>query len=295
MPEAKAKTKTHLIGGFFGGLTSAVILQPLDLLKTRVQQQRGNTFWSTLKNLDYPGQLWRGTLPSAIRTSLGSALYLTSLNIMRSTVAKTNHSKDLSKSSALPQLSTYENLFTGALARGSVGFLTMPITVIKVRFESTLYSYKSLAEATKHIYKTENIRGFFRGFSPTLIRDAPYSGIYILLYEKAKLIIPKILHGSLIKTDEQGRYLTSTSTVVNATSAILSASLATTITAPFDTIKTRMQLEPKKYTSFTGTIKSIIRHESFMMLFSGLSMRLSRKAMSAGIAWGIYEELIKIK
>lgn len=293
-----ASSTGHLIGGFAGGLSSAVALQPLDLLKTRFQQTKGGTLWQTVKSLDTPWQLWRGTLPSAIRTSVGSALYLSSLNLMRTALAKrkqfdTADSVVTGKSSNLPQLSMYENLVTGAFARGTVGYITMPITIIKVRYESTLYNYKSIAEAAKSIAAQEGIRGFFRGFGPTCLRDAPYSGLYVLLYEKLKHTRPTILPKSLLQLDSEGRYTAYTSTAINSTSAILSASMATTVTAPFDTIKTRMQLEPTKFKTFWSTLTTIVTQEHPIKIFSGLSMRLTRKALSAGIAWGIYEELIK--
>ncbi|CCE62506.1 hypothetical protein TPHA_0C03540 [Tetrapisispora phaffii CBS 4417] len=299
MSEKVTRNRTHLLGGFLGGLTSAVALQPLDLLKTRIQQQKTNTLWSVFKSFDSPSQLWRGTLPSALRTSIGSALYLTSLNVMRTTLVKQkswNHQSQLvtNKSSLLPHLSVYENLLTGAFARGVVGFITMPITVIKVRYESTLYNYKSINDSIKDIYKTDHIKGFFRGLLPTIIRDAPYAGIYVLLYEKAKEITPSLVPLKLLNDRNNGHFSSTTSTLINSSSAILAASLATTITAPFDTIKTRMQLQPNLFPSFLKAGMIIIQKENLRQLFSGLSMRLSRKAMSAGIAWGIYEELIKI-
>lgn len=298
----KPRNSSHLIGGFFGGLTSAVALQPLDLLKTRIQQEKKATLWKSLKDIDNPLQLWRGTLPSALRTSIGSALYLSCLNIMRSSLAKKRHAVSSSindsntvynKSSSLPRLTMYENLLTGAFARGLVGYITMPITVIKVRYESTLYNYSSLKEAINHIYTKEGLFGFFRGFGATCLRDAPYAGLYVLLYEKSKQLLPMVLPTRFIHYNPEGEFTTYTSTTVNTTSAVLSASLATTVTAPFDTIKTRMQLEPSKFTSSFKTFASIIKNENVLKLFSGLSMRLARKALSAGIAWGIYEELVK--
>lgn len=296
MSEGPAKTKasSHLIGGFVGGLCSAVTLQPLDLLKTRLQQSKNITLWAAFKQADSIQSLWRGTLTSAIRTSVGSALYLSSLNVMRTALASSKKGGTLvSKSSKLPQLTMYENLLAGALARGLVGYITMPVTVLKVRYESTLYKYNSISEATRDIYFKEGIRGFFRGFGPTCLRDAPYSGLYVLLYEKSKVLIPKLLPGKMIRYESNGSFTTYTSTTINALSAVSSASLATTVTAPFDTIKTRMQLEPSKFTSFLRTFLMIVREENPMQLFSGLSMRLARKALSAGIAWGIYEELVK--
>ncbi|KAH3683164.1 hypothetical protein WICPIJ_005861 [Wickerhamomyces pijperi] len=296
----KQKNYSHLVGGFLGGLTSSVILQPFDLIKTRLQQQNGNTLKATIKGIKSYKELWRGTLPSALRTSIGSGLYLSSLNIFRTTLANAklhkqthkDHAAQLS-SSSLPKLSMAENLMTGSLTRGFVGWLTMPITIIKVRYESTMYNYKSITEAAKSIKQTEGIRGFFSGFLATAARDAPYAGLYVLLYEKLKLVVPKVILIEESRGNSGTVFNTSTSALINSISAFTAASLATTITAPFDTIKTRMQLNPTRFRKFTQTGLHILRNEKAMRLFDGLSLRLTRKAFSAGIAWGIYEEIIK--
>ncbi|CAR25076.1 Hem25p [Lachancea thermotolerans CBS 6340] len=287
---------SHLVGGFVGGLTSAVVLQPFDLLKTRLQQSKNSNLMDVVHSIKSPKQLWKGTLPSALRTSVGSALFLSTLNIVRSAIADRRVRGLASKngsSSFLPQLSMYENLLSGAITRAAVGVATMPITVLKVRFESTMYDYSSLGEAARHIYKSEGIRGLFSGCGATILRDAPYAGIYVLFYEQSKMQIPKILPSALIVRDDNGSFSTKTSTIVNCLAAFSSASLATSITAPFDTIKTRMQLNPSKFPSFGKTLTTILKKERPKNLFDGLSLRLTRKALSAGIAWGIYEELVK--
>lgn len=278
---------------------SSITLQPLDLLKTRLQQEHGTSVWQAIKELKSVSQLWRGTLPSAMRTSIGSALYLSMLNLMRTFIAQRDNSLSdvpavFSHSSKLPQLSIQANLITGAVARGTVGYLTMPITVLKVRFESTNYNYSSLTQATKDIIQKEGFTGFFRGYGSTCLRDAPYSGLYVLLYEKFKQWIPLwIIPNSLKQYNHDGTFATPLATFINSSSAMCSASLATIATAPFDTIKTRIQLQPLKFRNLYQTFCHIIKHESPSKLFSGLSLRLTRKAFSAGIAWGIYEELIK--
>lgn len=290
---SNTKNSSHFIGGFCGGLTSAICLQPFDLLKTRLQQQSNDGLIRTIKELGNIKELWRGTLPSALRTSIGSALYLSCLNYMRTSIAIRNHEYGMNKSSMLPQLTMGENLVTGAVSRGIVGYITMPITVIKVRYESTMFRYNSLQDAIIDINKREGYRGFFKGFGATCLRDTPYSGIYVLLYEKSKQIMPKYIIPKRMIKYEGEQYSTSTSTMINSIGAIVSASLATSITAPFDTIKTRMQLEPKKFTNSYKTFNIIIREERINNLFRGLSMRLARKSLSAGIAWSIYEELVK--
>lgn len=167
-----------------------MILQPFDLLKTRLQQNKSSNLLDVVRSIETPGQLWKGTLPSALRTSVGSALFLSTLNIVRSAIADKRVKGIAGKngsSSFLPQLSMYENLISGAITRAAVGVATMPITVLKVRFESTMYNYKSLGEAATHIYRSEGIRGLFSGCGATVMRDAPYAGLYVLFYEQSKL------------------------------------------------------------------------------------------------------------
>ncbi|OWB75202.1 hypothetical protein B5S31_g5067 [[Candida] boidinii] len=301
------KTSRHLIAGFTGGLVSAVTLQPLDLLKTRVQQSGSNSIIGVFKELSSFKQLWRGTLPSALRTSVGSALYLSSLNFIRSHISTVKISASASASSvasklsinknissSLPKLSNIENLATGMFARGLVGFITMPITILKIRFESDIYQYKSISQGFKSIFKEEGINGFFRGFWATCARDAPYAGLYVLFYEQLKSILPAVMYKININESNNNNNNISRSAIINSLSAATAAAIATTITAPFDTIKTCMQLNSNKYKSLIGTTKTLISNEGLFRLFDGLSLRLIRKACSAGIAWCIYEELIKL-
>lgn len=186
----KAHPTFHFLAGLGSGVSSAVLLQPADLLKTRVQQSGATTLTQTLRTiLSGPNpisSLWRGTVPSALRTGFGSALYFTSLSSLRQIVANTNASAAAAKnvagggsgqdairrSTVLPKLNNTQNLLTGATARVLAGFVLMPMTVIKVRYESSYYAYKSLGGATSSIFKTEGIKGFFSGFGATAIRDA---------------------------------------------------------------------------------------------------------------------------
>ena len=80
--------------------------------------------------------------------------------------------------------------------------------------------------------------------------------------------------------------------VINSVAAVLAASTCTTITAPFDAIKTRLQLTNE--TSMMKAMKTLIHEEGGVRnLFRGLLLRLGRKGISAGISWCIYEEIIK--
>lgn len=74
----------------------------------------------------------------------------------------------------------------GITARTMCGCLLIPITVVKTRFESGVYRYENMGQALRLIYRQEGIRGLSSGLAPTLLRDAPYSGLYLMFYTQLK-------------------------------------------------------------------------------------------------------------
>lgn len=309
----KAHPTFHFVAGLCSGISSAVLLQPADLLKTRVQQSGAHTLRQTLRAiLDGPhpiASLWRGTVPSALRTGFGSALYFTTLSSLRSLVAKnslgastiTGGAPSVSSSDAvsrrstvLPKLSNTQNLLTGATARVLAGFILMPMTVIKVRYESNYYNYKSLGSATSSIYRAEGVRGFFTGFGATAIRDAPYAGLYVVFYEASKTWLNKAFTttSGTGKADAGDVSSMLSGTSINAASGVLAASTATAITNPFDAVKTRLQLMPKKYGNMFRCTRMMLVEDGMRSFFDGLALRMGRKALSSALAWTVYEELI---
>ncbi|KAL4787240.1 mitochondrial carrier domain-containing protein [Aspergillus varians] len=313
-----SKTTFHFGAGLLSGLTSSILLQPADLLKTRVQQSHHHaSLLSTVKTIISSPKpirnLWRGTLPSALRTGFGSALYFTSLNSLRQSLAAPTilTSPDNAKGtalpssqtpcpspslSALPKLSNTANLATGAAARVAAGFVMMPVTVLKVRYESDYYAYRSLYSAGRDIMRTEGLRGLFAGFGATAARDAPYAGLYVLFYEQLKRYLASATAKAPInprspsEVDQKSKPQSSSS--INFVSGGLAASFATAITNPFDAVKTRLQLMPAKYGNMMLAVRLMIQEDGVRSLFGGLGLRITRKALSSALAWTVYEELI---
>jgi len=324
---SRTPTAFHFLAGLFTGSLSALLLQPADLLKTRVQQSRGSSLSSNLRaifaqpNSTVVQELWRGTLPSVIRTGFGSALYFTSLNALRTGVARSQAAAALLKqeqggvgtlradataarasSSALPKLSNTVNLATGAAARATAGMVMMPITVLKVRFESSMVRYPSLLSAGRDIFRTSGTRGFFAGYGATLVRDAPYAGLYVLFYERLKGAVATVLPvgGSSNAAGSGGQVGEAVlpaslygAARVNFVAGCLAAGMATAVTNPFDAVKTRLQLMPGRYKNMVVAVTTMVREEGPRSLFDGLGLRVARKAMSSALAWTIYEELVR--
>jgi solute carrier family 25 protein 38 len=247
-----------------------------------------------------------------IRTGFGSALYFGMLNSMRTYAARlpslpvaaglANSSGagvgagKANTSSALPKLGNVANLASGAAARVAAGFIMNPVTVLKVRYESSYYNYTSLAGAAKHILSQEGARGFFAGFGATAVRDAPYAGLYVLVYEQAKAKMGELKQAAAVveRGAEALHVPTATSAAgTNFVSGVVAAVSATTITNPFDAIKTRLQLMPAKYGNMVQAAGMMLREEGVRSMFAGLSLRIGRKAISSALAWTVYEEMIR--
>lgn len=60
--------------------------------------------------------------------------------------------------------------------------------------QSGRYGYESIYSALRSIYHSEGYRGLFSGLTATLLRDAPFSGIYLMFYNQTKNIV---LHGTV--------------------------------------------------------------------------------------------------
>jgi solute carrier family 25 protein 38 len=187
------------LAGSFSGTCSTILFQPLDLVKTRIQQTSsaqvsicatGETggrlvvpgpkpsIYSTLRvviaNENISG-LWRGITPSITRTVPGVGLYFASLHWL-----KTKFGGDTEKPHPL------QAICLGMAARTVAGCVMIPITVLKTRFESGQYNYTKMSSALLEIYSREGVRGLCCGLTPTLVRDAPYSGLYLMFYTQLK-------------------------------------------------------------------------------------------------------------
>jgi len=296
-----------------------VLLQPIDLLKTRVQQSGSHSLTAALAEIREAPRLlpalWRGAVPSALRTGFGSAIYFTTLNKIRENAARipllaatpaaastafqnaTGAGASSATSSSLPKLSNTGNLMAGAVARSLAGFILMPLTVLKVRYESSFYKYDSLLGAARDIGSKEGMRGFFAGFGATAIRDAPYAGLYVLFYEQSKKRLSALYDDNTPENTHNGGEAkmmgVSRAAGINFASGVSSGIVCSVISNPFDAVKTRIQLEPGRYRNMMHATQRMVGEEGFRALWDGLALRMSRKALSSALAWTVYEELIR--
>ncbi|KAG1681317.1 hypothetical protein FOA52_007363 [Chlamydomonas sp. UWO 241] len=221
------------LSGTLSGMAIGALLQPLDVVRTRMQgdaarglaPQRGAT--GTLMEIvgtGGVGSLWRGTGPSVLRMGLGVGVHM----ILVEKAAA--HLTRPGENGQPAQLSAGSAALAGGGARALVSTCMCPVTVIKTRMEYTGKDgvrYKSTAHAFSTIIRTEGIRGLFRGVVPTVLTNAPFSGLYYMMYTQLK---------RELAADDRPQF------AVNFVSGAVAGAGSTLATQPTDVLRTRMQL-----------------------------------------------------
>ncbi|KAJ1795499.1 hypothetical protein LPJ59_004305, partial [Coemansia sp. RSA 2399] len=226
--------------------------------------------------------LWRGTVPSLIRNAPGTSLYFYFLNHTKHLCLALEHR--ISGDSSRTKLSSMSNMAVGASSRAMAGFLLMPGTLLKVHYESSLYKYAGIMGAVNEIWRSGGARGFFVGAIPTAIRDAPYAGLYMLMYEAIKA---KEREYALKRSVDLAE------TTVTMFAGVMAGLSASYLTQPFDLVKTRMQLRPAEYPTVRYSFAKILREESFVGFFRGISLRVLRKGIQASLVFTLYEWVVR--
>ncbi|XP_026952889.1 mitochondrial glycine transporter isoform X1 [Sagmatias obliquidens] len=173
-----------------------------------------------------------------------------------------------------------ESVILGVGSRSVAGVCMSPITVIKTRYESGRYGYESIYAALRSICHSEGYRGLFSGLTATLLRDAPFSGIYLMFYNQTKNIV---LHDQLD---------TVLVPVVNFSCGVFAGILASLVTQPADVIKTHMQLSPMKFRWIGQAVTLIFKDYGLRGFFQGGVPRALRRTLMAAMAWTVYEEMM---
>ncbi|KAL2100931.1 hypothetical protein ACEWY4_002692 [Coilia grayii] len=265
--------------GSLSGTCSTLLFQPLDLVKTRLQTlnhsvQPGSArvgmmtvFLSVVKTDKLIG-LWKGVSPSFVRTIPGVGIYFSTYFSFKQHF--------FSEKGPRP----HEAMLLGGGARVVAGVCMLPVTVIKTRFESGRYNYSSVLGALRSVCQTEGPRALFSGLAATLLRDAPFSGLYLMFYSQSKNALPKEIS------------LSSYAPLGNFSCGVVAGVLASLVTQPADVVKTHMQVCPHLYKRTSDAVCLIYREHGLCGFFRGAVPRCLRRTMMAAMAWTVYEQLM---
>lgn len=309
----------HMVAGVLGGLTSTLVLHPLDLLKVRFAVADGqssikknyknisNAFSTIVKEEGIKG-LYKGVAPNCLGAGTAWGLYFLFYNSVK---------KRMAESSSQSHLGPFKHMAAGACAGALTTAITNPIWVVKTRLclqygnvnettttlganaaaansatSTTSQSagllpenkrYSGTWDALKKVYKYEGVTGLYRGFIPGLL-GVSHGAIQLAAYEEMKRIY--LTRYNLPRDHNLG-------TIQYLSCAALSKLLAASITYPYQVIRARLQDQHVNYGGVIDVVKRTWRYESYLGFYKGFSAYMLHVTPNICIVFFIYETVTK--
>lgn len=285
MAPQKQSVAVDAAAGMCAGLVEVSAMQPLDLLKTRIQS-------STVGNL-YSGTSTLGAFTNVVRTEGVLALYKGTVPMLTAVVPRvTLQYLGLGlfqpRFEQLTWLPVPASVATG-ICTGIVQavLLVTPLELIKVRQQTQIgldrskLKYTGQLSTLNLIVKEEGITALWKGLLPTAVRQAWGLMIKFTFYLEFK----KAFERWNKSRGHEGPMPDWQPGAAGGMSNIIVGIL----NAPPDTVKTRMQDRSANYKSTWDCVRSMIRNEGVLSLFKGAWLRVLRIAPGGAIQFASYE------
>uniref|UniRef100_A0A672QB98 Calcium-binding mitochondrial carrier protein Aralar1-like n=1 Tax=Sinocyclocheilus grahami TaxID=75366 RepID=A0A672QB98_SINGR len=254
-------TKNKFTLGSIAGATGATAVYPIDLVKTRMQNQRStgsfvgelmykNSFDCAKKVLRYEGVFgfYRGLVPQLIGVAPEKAIKLTVNDFVRDKFT----TKD-------DTIALAAEILAGGCAGGSQVIFTNPLEIVKIRLQVAGEITTGPRVSALNVVRDLGFFGLYKGAKACFLRDIPFSAIYFPVYAHTKAGL----------ADEDGRLGALQLLTAGAIAGVPAASLVT----PADVIKTRLQVAARAgQTTYSGVIdcfRKILKEEGFRALWKG--------------------------
>lgn len=185
---------------------------------------------------------WKGNLPQVIRIIPYSAVQL---------FAYENYKKLFQGKDG--ELSVIGRLAAGACAGMTSTFVTYPLDVLRLRL-AVDPGYKTMSEVALKMLKEEGVASFYNGLGPSLIGIAPYIAVNFCVFDLVKKALP-----------EKYQKRTEASLVTG----LISATIATLMCYPLDTVRRQMQMRGTPYVTILDAFPGIVARDGLVGLYRG--------------------------
>lgn len=243
----------RLLAGGASRSIAQMALYPIDALRTLAQTRDGRTL----------ADVGTGALVRGCATTSSFALLIGSVQFAIFGAAR----------------DTVGPVAASALGAAGSCLVSVPQEVIKQRLVTGIYS--SFRDACRTIFKEEGVKGFYSAWRPTVARNIPF---VIVTFSTQDLLKQKRLRN---KTNVHDAKTNELSVKENLAIGVSSALVAAIVTQPADVIKTRMMTQAASsaipYSSTFDCVRTILKNEGVMSLYSGFPQR----TMYMGPLWAI--------
>ncbi|XP_072030740.1 mitochondrial glutathione transporter SLC25A39-like isoform X2 [Amphiura filiformis] len=242
-------------GGHFNGVLDAIL---------KISRTEGIT------------KLYSGLIPTLVMFVPSTILYLTAYDQLKYVMGYKYETS-----------STFVPVVAGCIAKVYAVSIINPLELIRTKMLSQPLTFKEIYGCVRTAVQDGGVLSLWRGWGPTVLRDAPFACIMWFNFEILKARLMKAFHQEEVTFP------------VSFASAAIAGVIAAFFTNPFDVVKTHRQIElgemdalkdKKKHPSSTWLIMRRIYTQSGMRgLYSGFAPRVGRITPALAIMLSSYE------
>ncbi|XP_042608968.1 mitochondrial glutamate carrier 1-like [Cyprinus carpio] len=297
MADKQISLPAKLINGGVAGLIGVTCVFPIDLAKTRLQnQQNGSRLYTsmsdclikTIRSEGYFG-MYRGAAVNLTLVTPEKAIKLAANDFFRFHLSKDGQ-----------KLTLLREMLAGCGAGTCQVIVTTPMEMLKIQLQDAgrIAAQRKLMpqsvtpggpvevksptamQLTRQLLKEKGIAGLYKGLGATLLRDVPFSIIYFPLFANLNDLGKRGVDGPA-------------PFYVSFISGCMAGSTAAVAVNPVDVIKTRLQSltrgsQEDTYSGVTDCIRKILRNEGPAAFLKGAYCRALVIAPLFGIAQVVY-------
>eukprot|EP00253_Pinus_taeda_P024219 PITA_24219 len=275
------------VSGSVGGMVEACCVQPIDVIKTRLQLDRVGQYrgffhcGTSVVRTQGVRKLWSGLTPFATHLTVKYSFRMGSYAVLQGAFSDPITGK----------LSNPGRLMAGFGTGVLEAFLIVtPFEVVKIRLQQQegLQLYKGPIHCATTIVRNEGILGLWAGVAPTVMRN----GINQAAMFTAKSAYDRFLWK---KHEGDGRALQPWQSMISGFFAGIVGPLCT---GPYDVVKTRLMAQGTSvgsgqvmYHGLFHALRTIYAQEGVLALWKGLLPRLMKIPSGQAIMWAMADQV----
>ena len=313
-PAARASPLVHFAAGWLAASVSAVLLSPLEVLKTKQQSSlglsqnlRADRLLLHIVRTEGVAGLYRGLVPTLLGVGPTRAIFFGGYNFLKQALEGSGPAQQQQQQ----QHASHLHLLAAAVASMASVTITSPVWVVKTRLQlqgSTSSSasptphYAGVLDAFRKIRAAEGPGAFYRGLSASYLGVLETS-LQFVLYDRLKAHVTEQRLSAMTPSQRRGRSQGELAAAAYSGAASFWTSAATklvvaVLTYPHEVLRTRMregssalQGTGPRYASVAQSVALIVREEGVRGLYGGMGVHLLRTVPNAAILLYVVEQV----
>jgi len=305
--KGEAPPFVKMMAGMAAGVVEACSLQPLDVVKTRLQLDRVGKYTGIRQGLSNIAReegffaLYKGLTPFTSHLVMKYAWRYGSYALFQQGLNSV-----LDDKIGIQALNFGSGMLSGVT---EAILIVTPFEVVKTRMQKERHSlgssfsdakynlrnsfsepgfqsekrprYRNTWDAASGVIRTGGIRALWSGVVPTILRQGSNQALNFLCFSELNRRFWK-------KRDGDGQQLAFWKTSI---SGILAGSMGPCVNNPVDVVKTRLMAQERARKGWLATTQKIARQEGVGALWRGLMPRLMRVAPGQAITWSVVSRI----